>query len=125
MEMYKQAIKMDLRFQTTKGVLTLQQLFQTEQTVIANAIKSVKEILKKNNDDELFFLEDTKFVDIENQLRFDILKDVYLTNKKDAEDIKSASENKKHNQRIFEEMARRKEMKLTQISDDELEKMIR
>jgi hypothetical protein len=125
MEMYKQAIKLDLRFQTSKGVLTPQQLFQLNQNDLANAIKAVKKVLKKNDDDELSFLEDSKVVDTENQLRFDILKDVYLTKKKEEQEIRDAYENKKHNQKIFEEMARRKEIKLTQISDEELERMIK
>ena len=55
------------------------------QTKLAESIKAVKKVLKKNDDDELSFLESSKVVDVENQLRFDILKDVYLTKKAEAE----------------------------------------
>jgi Txe/YoeB family toxin of Txe-Axe toxin-antitoxin module len=68
--------------------------FEKNEKIIKNVLemyqKSIKKVLKKNDDDELSFLESTKEVDVENQLRFDILKDVYLTKKKEADDKRAA-----------------------------------
>lgn len=122
--MYKQAIMLDLRFTTSKGSLTPQQLFQLSQTDLSNAIKSVKKVLKKNDDDELSFLEDTqKEVDVENQLRFDILKDVYLTKKKEVEELRNAAEIKAHNKKIDSLIAEKQEGKLREMSIEDLKKL--
>lgn len=123
--MFKQASKLGLRFQTNKGILSVEQLWQLGQTDLSNAIKAVKKVLKKNDDDELSFLEDTKVVDIENQLRFDILKDVYLTKKKDAEELRNAAESKAHNQKILSLIAEKQEGKLKEMSIEELEKLLK
>jgi len=125
MEMYKKAIRLDLRFQTNKGSLTPQQLYQLEQNDLSNAIKAVKKVLKTTNDDELSFLEDTKVVDVENQLRFDILKDVYLTKKKEAEELRSAANNKAHNQKILSLIAEKQEGELKGKTIEELEGMLK
>jgi predicted Zn-dependent protease len=123
--MFKQASKLGLRFQTNKGILSVEQLWQLSQTDLSNAIKAVKKVLKKNDDDELLFLEDTKVVDVENQLRFDILKDVYLTKKKEAEELRNAAETKAHNQKILSLIAEKQEGKLKGMSIEELEKLLK
>lgn len=123
--MYKQASKLGLRFQTNRGVLSVEQLWHLTQTDLSNAIKAVKKVLKKNDDDELSFLEDTKVVDVENQLRFDILKDVYLTKKKEAEELRNTAENKAHNQKILALIAEKQEGKLRDMSVEELEKLLK
>lgn len=123
--MYKQASKLGLRFQTNRGVLSVEQLWHLNQTDLSNAIKAVKKVLKKSDDDELSFLEDTKVVDVENQLRFDILKDVYLTKKKDAEELRNVAETKTHNQKILALIAEKQEGKLRDMSVEELEKLLK
>ena len=123
--MYKQASQLKLRFQTSRGILSTEQLWDLSQTDLSNAIKSVKKILKKSDDDELSFLEDTKIVDVENQLRFDILKEVYLTKKKESEELRNAAETKAHNQKILALIAEKQEGKLRDMSVEELEKLLK
>jgi predicted Zn-dependent protease len=123
--MYKQASKLKLRFQTNRGILSVEQLWDLSQTDLSNAVKAVKKILKKTDDDELSFLEDSKIVDVENQLRFDILKDVYLTKKKEAEELRDAAETKAHNQKILTLIAEKQEGKLKEMSIEELEKLLK
>jgi len=123
--MYKQASQLKLRFLTGKGLLSVEQLWDLSQGDLSNAIKAVKKVLKKNDDDELSFLVDTKVVDVENQLKFDILKDVYLTKKKEAEDLRSAAEIKAHNQKILNKMAALKDKELDGMSMKDLEKQLR
>ena len=125
MDNFKQASKIALRFQTNKGLLSVEQLWHLNQTDLSNAIKDVKKILKKTDDDELSFLESTKVTDVENQLRFDILKDVYLTKKAEKEEIQNAAEVKAHNQKIIELIAEKRENKLRDMSVEELEKLLK
>lgn len=86
-------------------------------------VLSDKSKQKKNDDDELSFLESTKEIDVENQLRFDILKDVYLTKKKEAEDLRIAADIKAHNQKIDTLIAEKQEGKLREMSIEDLEKL--
>lgn len=123
--MFKQASKLKLRFQTSRGILSTEQLWDLTQTDLSNAIKAVKKVLKKSDDDELSFLEDTKVVDVENQLRFDVLKDVYLTKKKENEELRDAAETKAHNQKILALIAEKQEGKLREMSIADLEKLLK
>lgn len=127
MDLYKKASKEKLRFQTNRGVLTVEQLWDLDLKTndLSNAIKSVKKILKKNDDDELSFLEDTKVVDVENQLRFDILKDVYLTKKQEDEERTKALKDKGHNEKIMAIMSERKDEELRSMPYEELEKLLK
>lgn len=121
--MYKQASQLKLRFSTNVGMLSVEQLWDLSQANLSNLIKSVKKVLKKNDDDELSFLEDTKVVDVENQLRFDILKDVYLSKKKESEELRNAADIKAHNQKIDSLIAEKQEGKLREMSIEDLEKL--
>lgn len=123
--MYKQASKLGLRFQTNRGVLSVEQLWQLTLTDLGNAIKAVKKVLVKNDDDELSFLETTKTIDVENQLRFDILKDVYLTKKKESDDLKQIADIKAHNQKILALIAEKQESELKGKSIEELEALLK
>ena len=124
--MYKTASKLKLRFNTTKGLLNSEQLWDLNSVELSNAIKAVKKILKKNDDDDLSFLEESKTVDVENQLKFDILKDVYLTKKKESDDARDAHLKKEHNQKIIEIIAKKQYNDLeNNTSIDELYKMLK
>lgn len=95
-------------------------------TQLTSLIKAIKKVLKQNdNDDDLSFLVDTTKVDVEMQLRFDIAKDVYLTKKKDAEELRSAADIKEHNQKILGLIARKQENELEGKSVEELEKLLK
>lgn len=118
--MYKQASKLKLRFQTNKGILSVEQLWDLSQKDLVSSIQAVKKLLKTNNDDELSFLEDNKVVDVENQLRFDVLKDVYLTIKKEREEARNQVEAKAFNQKILSILEKRKEENLEKLSESEL-----
>ena len=122
--MFKQASQLKLRFQTSVGVLSVEQLWDLNQTQLSNAIKNVKKILKKTDDEELAFLDDTKIVDTENELRFNILKEVYLTKKEVNDKARTAAEKKAKNQKILELIASKKDAELAGKSVDELEALL-
>lgn len=121
--MYKQASRLKLKFVTSKGLLSVDQLWDLSQSELANNLKAVKKVLKKTDDDELSFLEDNKVTDVENELRFNILKDVYLTKKQTAEEIRDVAETKAHNQRIDDLIAIKNDEKLKSMSIEDLEKL--
>ena len=120
MDIFKSAVKLSLRFSTSRGVLTTEQLFHLNQTEIASLIKGQKKILNKDNEDDLGFLDSVSKVDETEQLKFDILKDVYLTKKSELEVLKSTKETKEHNQKIMELINSKKEGELQSKSIEEL-----
>lgn len=124
--MYKQAALLKLRFETSKGNLTAEQLFDLSMSDLSSAIRKVNAKLKKEKaeDDELAFLEGVDVVETQNSLRFKILKDVYLT-KKEARDAAVIDfEKKQRKQRIAEIIAAKKDAALAEKSIEELEKML-
>ena len=126
MDNYKLASQQQLRFVTNKGSLSVEQLWSLTQADLSNLCKSIKKTLKQNdNDDELSFLIDTTVVDVENQLRFDIAKDVYLTKKKENEDRRNAAEAKQQKEKILEIIAKKKDASLEGKSIEELEALLK
>ena len=121
--MYKKASQLKLRFVTAVGQLSVEQLWELNQPQLASAIKAVKKVLNKNDDNELSFLEDNNVVDEENQLRFDILKDVYVTKQNAVNESKTIAANKAHNKKIDELIAEKQEGKLKEMSIEDLEKL--
>lgn len=124
MDIFKQASKSQLRFQTSKGLLNVEQLWSLTQTDLTNAIRNLKKSLKKDNDDDLGFLDADTKVNAEDQLRFDILKDVYLTKKSDAEALRTSLEKKQFEQKILSLIADKKDTELAGKSIEELTAML-
>ena len=125
MDNFKQASRLGLRFTTSKGVLSTEQLWQLSQTDLANCIRNVKKSLKKNDDDDLAFLDSKPTIDSTEQLAFDILKDVYTTKKSEVEAERTKEETKKHNDKINALIASKREKKLEDMSEEELEKLLK
>lgn len=126
MSTFKEASKLKLRFSTSKGSLSVEQLWDLTQTELATCIKNVKKSLKKGDtEDDLSFLDSTTTVDTTEQLRFDILKDVYLSKKSESEALRNAKEIKEHNQKIMELISEKQEGELKGKSIDELKALLK
>ncbi|HEY8365052.1 MAG TPA: hypothetical protein VIK84_05720 [Haloplasmataceae bacterium] len=125
MDIFKEASKLKLRFVTPKGLLSIEQLWDLSQKELDVCIRNLSKVIKKNEDDNLSFLDDTGVVNSIDQLSFDILKDVYLTKKREVEEAKNALEVKQHNQKILELIAEKKEQGLKDKSIEELEKLLK
>jgi len=125
MSNFKTASKMKLRFNTDRGVLSVEQLWDLSLNSLSSLIRSSKELLVNNNDDELSFLGDLPVAHTDDQLRFDILKEVFLDKKSAIEAANNAKADKEYNQKILAEIARRKDKRITEISDEELEALLK
>lgn len=124
--MYKQAAQLKLRFDTPKGALTVEQLFDLSMTDLSATIRKVNTALKKEQavDDELAFLEGKDITETQNSLRFKILKDVYLTKKEARDAAVLDDEKRKQKQRIAEIIAKKRDEALENKSLEELEAML-
>lgn len=124
--MYKNASKLKLRFNTSKGLLSVEQMWDLSMTAMARIVRALKKELKADNDDDLSFLDDTSTpVDAILQLKFNIAKDIYLTKKDELEAVKNEAEVKVHNQKILKLIKDKQEAALGDLSVEELEKMMK
>ncbi len=130
MDLYKYAAQNGLRFPSRKGDLTAEQLFQLPlksatgvdlDTVARTINTSLKGVSEES------FVEDTSSDPKKTALAvaLDIVKDVIRT-KQEAN--KAAAERTAKNaqlQKVLDVLAQRKDQKLTQASDAELEAMLK
>ena len=129
MEIYKKASKKKLRFSTNRGSLPVEQLWDLPKEEIRQLVIKAREAAKKSsgevNDSELSFLDSpvkTKATD--DELRFDILKDIYLTKKSSEEKAQKKAEAKANNKKILEIIARKQDEALEKKSIKDLEKLL-
>lgn len=128
--MYKKASRLKLRFESKFGKLTVDQLWELKNEDLSGMIKATYAEMKKYDcagEEELQFLSgigsDNEGYSKE-KLRFEILKDVYITRlnerKITAENASLSAEIKK----MEEILAAKRDQKLQGMSEEELEKMI-
>ena len=130
--MYKKASKLKLRFESRVGLISTEQLWDLKMTDLKLLIKNQAaklEKLEKPGDMTSFLDEDaatpseTKELELE-KLKFEILKDVYVTRR---DEVKDAAEEAKVDAEVkhLEEILRNKrEKELEELSPEELEKRI-
>lgn len=75
---FKQATRQKLRFTTSRGVLTTEQVWDLPLSALAELIKRTKLELNKTIDSDLDFINDIETKDPENELRFNVLKSIYI-----------------------------------------------
>ena len=129
MEIFKKASKKKLRFNTNRGVLSVENLWDLPKEEIRQLVIKAREAAKKSSgevtDSELSFLDapaKTKATD--DELRFEILKDIYLTKKSAEEKAQKKAEAKANNKKLLEIIARKQDEALEKKSIKDLEKML-
>jgi len=122
MENYKEASRLKLRFNTTKGSLTTEHLWDlsiTELDTLAVALEAeYKESGKKS------FVVKKSSKDKVTKLKFDIVLDILTTKVEEAEEAGKAKEDKERREKILSIIARKKEASLEEMDISELEKML-
>ena len=120
--MYKEALQKKLRFKTNKGMITTEDLFdlslQNLNTLAIMLDKKISEAPKKS------FIEELPAEENDDELRFNIVKDVInikLKARKDNIDKTQADAQKK---RILEILAKRNDEELEKKSTEELRAML-
>lgn len=129
MEIYKKASKKKLRFVTNRGPLSVEHLWDLSKEEIKQLVIKAREDAKKStgqiSDEELAFLDapaKTKATD--DELRFAILKDIYLTKKAAEEKAQKKAAARENNKKILDLIARKQDEALEKKSIKDLEKML-
>lgn len=123
--MYKKASLLKLRVITTQGSLSVEQLWSLSLVKLASLVKSLKKELKTSDDDDLSFLdENATQINPITQLKFDIVKDIYITKNAERKAKLVDIDRKAALQRLLEIKALRVDKAKEAMSDADLDKEI-
>lgn len=126
MNNFLEASRIKLRVNTAHGNLSVEQLWDLSLNKLSVIIKNVKKELNKgDNDDDLSFLDETKTVDREAQLRFDVLKEIYVTKRDEAKAAREKADNKAHNEKIMALIHEKQEGALKEKTVEELQALLK
>lgn len=123
MENYKEASRQKLRFQTSKGLLSSEQLWDLSLTDLDTLAVSLQESYENSKGKS--FLEKRTTKDKTLKLQFDIVLDILQTKAAEVEAAQTERENKEHNQKILELIKEKQDDSLKGKSIKELEKMLK
>lgn len=128
MSIFEQASRAKLRFVTTKGALSVEDLWDLPLTSVKGvSLESVAQSVYKSLQETAlpsFVNPTTTTGSKEDALRLELLKHVIAVRKDENLKAAQARENAAKRQRILQIMADRKEGALAQASDDELNKLL-
>lgn len=121
--MYKEASKTKTRFQTSKGPLTVEQLWDlsiTDLDATAVALQEQYDVSGKKS-----FLVTKSKKDKALKLQFDIVLDILNTKLEEAAILSAAKEDKEHNNKIIKLIAEKQDESLKGKSIKQLEAMLK
>lgn len=121
--MYKEASKLMLRFTTSKGVLTVEQLWTLSLTELDKLAVQLEEQYKASGKKSFLVKKSRK--DKELKLAFDIVIDILSTKVEEKEVMDAASDVKAHNQKILGIIQEKKDEQLKGMSLKELEEQLK
>lgn len=123
MDNFKQASKQGLRFQTSKGLLNVEQLWGLPLPELDTLAVQLQE--EYENSKGKSFLTKRTVKDRTIKLQFDITLDILQTKVQEAEDARQKSEDKEHNKKILDVIAGKQDKALEGKSITQLEGMLR
>ena len=121
--MYKEASRKKTRFATSKGSLSAEQLWDLSIADLDTLAVSLDEAYKSSKGKSFVEKRTTKDKDL--KMQFDIVLDILQTKVEERDSLQEAAENKEHNKKILELIAKKKDGELEGKSVKELEAMLR
>lgn len=123
MDNFKEAIRQKIRFSTTRGPLTTEQLWDLSLTDLDNLAVTLKEEYEASGKKSFLVAKSTK--DKTTKLKFDVVLDILTTKVDEAETTREALEIKEHNKKIIALIQEKKDESLKGKSIRQLEEMLR
>lgn len=127
--MYKKAAQQKLRIATSRGNLSVEQLFDLPKEEIADLARAYRRAIAEkrgdNADGELDFLRPAEQQgETPEELAFRLLKDIYLTKQAAEDDDRRRTKARQNNRKLLEIIARKQDQELEGKSIEELEAML-
>lgn len=121
--MYKQASRLNLRFTTPKGSLSVEQLWSLSASELDELAVALEEKYKGSG--KKSFITGKSPKDNETKLSFDIVLDILNTKLAEQEEARVLAENKEHNEKILTKISEKKDEALNKLSVKELMKLLK
>lgn len=127
--MYKKASQQKLRIATSRGMLSVEQLWDLPKEEIGQLAVALRKRIKDargiNGDSELDFLQPAEHAEeTTDELTFRILKDIYTTKQAEEDKAHRRAAARENNRKILELIAKKQDQELENKSIEELEKML-
>lgn len=116
--MFEEASRLKLRFSTTKGMVSVEDLWDLPLTRLNEMAKSLNKQIKSSDEED--FLDVSSTVDKTTKLKFDVVLHVLNTKKAENEAASNARKKKEEKERLLEILARKQEQSLEQLTEEEL-----
>lgn len=120
---YKEASRQDYRFTTTKGNLTVAQLWSLTVEELDKVAINLDEDYNKSGKKSFLATRSVKDKELKNKL--DIVLDIMATKQEEADRLSKLKEDKEHNEKIIKMIMEKKDENLKNMSIKELEKQLR
>lgn len=120
--MFEQAVRMKLRFATTKGMLSVEDLWDLTITALNAIAVSLNKELKAVNEES--FLDEGNKVDEVTRLKFNISLHILKTKQAEKKARADDTIKKAKRQKILGIMAAKKDEALEAMSESELQKQL-
>jgi hypothetical protein len=130
MTMFEKATRLKLRFDSPKGALTTEDLWDlplssaTSRANLDDIARGLHRELKATIDEVSFVQPVTAKADDELQLKFDVVKRVIEVRVAERDAAKALAERREKKQRIMELIAKKQDEKLSETSIEDLERML-
>lgn len=121
--MYKEASKQKLTVQTSKGLLSVQQLWDLSLSDLDALAVSLE--AEHNASGKKSFLQTKSVKDKTAKLKFDIVLDILQTKVEEADALSKAKEIKEHNQKILTLIAEKTDESLKGKTVKQLEALLK
>ncbi len=122
MEMFEKASRMKLRFQSSRGVLSVEDLWDLSLEQLNTLAKGLKKQLQNAAEED--FLEVQSSEDLIVQLEFDIVLYILNTKKNEKKAREEAVAKKNEKKKLLDILNRKKDESLETLSEEELVKRI-
>ncbi len=123
MNNFKEVSKQKLRISTSKGLLSIEQLWDLSLTELDTLAVSLQEEHEKSG--KKSFLTKTTAKDKIAKLKFDVVLEVLIDKNDEAQALSEAKEIKEHNQKIIQLISEKQDESLKGKSIKQLEAMLK
>lgn len=123
MSIYKEVTRGRVRFQTSKGELSVEQLWDLSVADLDKLAVSLQEEYKESGKKSFIYKKTPK--DKISKLKFDVVLDVLETKMEELESARNKKQIQDHNSKIANLIAEKQEEELKSLSVSELKRLIK
>jgi len=116
--MFDKATRIKLRFQTDRGQLSVEDVWELNLAQLNQLAKSLRKKLKDGEEED--FLNTKSEADVTDKLRFDIVLHILEIKKSEKSEREQAAENKLKRERLLGVLAEKQDAKLREMSPEEI-----